>query len=193
VQKQSRLLVGAFAILVACSLVATLLLPIVYDAFLEEDEEPGNPEAIDTSVENAIRATAEANPDNPDALAALANYLANTGRLTDAIPIYEQALALAPEEVTIRLDFAQSLIDGDYDGDAELQLLRVVEIDPENARAHFALGELAYNASPRRTNEALDAYERTIEVGADTFVAEQAAERIAELIGGSPSPEAAVG
>ncbi|MBX3069676.1 MAG: tetratricopeptide repeat protein [Thermomicrobiales bacterium] len=183
-QKRSQLIVGVFAFLLACSLVASLVVPIAYEAFFNDDSGSGGDQtSIDESVENALRATAEAHPDDPGALAGLGSYLANTGRLTEAIPYYERAIGLDPDNVSYRVEFARSLHGGDLSGDAEFQFQKALELEPENPQAHFYLAELYYDADPLRVNDALDHYEATIRYGPDTFVAERAAERIAELTG----------
>lgn len=182
-QKRGQLILGVFAFLLACSLVASLIVPIAYEALFDEEDGNGDLTSIDESVEEALRATAEANPDDPGALAGLGSYLANTGRLPEAIPYYERALTIDPDNVSYRVDFARSLHAGSLDGDAEFQFSRALEIEPENPQAHFYLAELYYDADPRRVNEALDHYEATIQFGPETFVAERAAERIAEITG----------
>src|SRR5215207_1693765 len=105
--------------------------PLVYDAFDGGDDGGGNSKEIDASVGDSFRATAEAHPGDPTAAAAYANYLANTGELTSAIPWYERAIALAPDDAILRLDFARSLSFGDLHGDAELQFQRAIELQPE--------------------------------------------------------------
>ncbi len=186
-QRKSQILFAIFAFVLACSLVTALVLPILLDAF-GDDDDPGSDVPVDTSVENALRATAEAGSTDPFAYVALASYLANTGRLSEAIPWYERGIEQAPENASIRVDFARSLVDGGFAQDAELQFETAIELEPENPRAHFYLAELYYSANPRRTNEAITEYERTIETGPDTFVAERAVERIAGLTGVPATP-----
>ena len=111
--------------------------PVVLDAFDSASGGGGNATEVGESVEAAFRATAEANPDDPQAAIALANFLANTGKLADAIPWYEQAIKLAPDDAAIRLDFARSLSTGSMNGDAELQFQKAIELDPQDPQAHF--------------------------------------------------------
>lgn len=163
--------------------------PVIIDAFGSSDNgSGGNSTEIDASVEQAFRDTAESNPEDPQAAAGLANYLANTGKLNDAIPWYEKAIELAPGNAAIRLDFARSLSTGDMHGDAELQYKKAIELDPSDPQAYFYLGELYYNMSPQRAVDAIDMYEKTIDVGPDSFVAQRAEERLVAL--GIATPEA---
>lgn len=188
-QKKSQVLFAGFAFVLACSLIASLIGPIAFDALLDDDDPSGEDASVDTAVEQALRATAEAGSDDPFAYLGLASYLANTGRLSEAIPWYERGLELAPDNAAIRVDFARSLSAGGFNQDAELQFLRAIESEPENAQAHFYLAELYDTWNPPRTNEAITEYERTIEIGPETFVAEQAASRIAELTAGTATPD----
>jgi tetratricopeptide (TPR) repeat protein len=168
--------------------------PVVLDAFDSASGGGGNATEVGESVEVAFRSTAEANPDDPQAAIALANFLANTGKLTDAIPWYEQAIKLAPDDAAIRLDFARSLSTGSMNGDAELQFQQAIELDPQDPQAHFYLGELYFNMDPQRTVDAIDEYESTIELGPESFVAQRANERLVALgiatPVASPSPAA---
>jgi tetratricopeptide (TPR) repeat protein len=182
-------LFGGFAVLLACTLIASLIGPIAFDALLGDDDSSSDEVSVDTAVEEALMATAEAGSDEPFAYLGLASYLANTGRLSEAIPWYERGIELAPDNAPIRVDFARSLANGGLRQDAELQFLTAIELDPRNAQAHFYLAELYAAWEPRRTNDAITAYERTIEVGPETFVAEQAAERIAEMTAGTATPD----
>jgi cytochrome c-type biogenesis protein CcmH/NrfG len=168
--------------------------PVIIDAFDSATDGGGNATEVGESVEIAFRSTAEANPDDPQAALALANYLANTGKLSDAIPWYEKAIQLSPDDAAIRLDFARSLASGEMNGDAELQFQKAIELDPQDPQAHFYLGELYYAMEPQRTVDAIDEYETTIQLGPESFVAQRANERLAALgvatPAASPSPAA---
>lgn len=176
------------AAIMVLSLGIGVIGPVVIDAFGDDDTGGGNRVEIDASVENAFRATAVANPDDPNAAAGLANYLANTNKLTEAIPWYEKAIELAPADAAIRLDFARSLAAGDMHSDAEFQFEKAIELAPGDPQAHFYLGELYYDMNPQRTVDAIDQYEATIAVGPETFVAQRAYERLVAL--GVATPEA---
>ncbi|MEZ4531459.1 MAG: tetratricopeptide repeat protein [Thermomicrobiales bacterium] len=162
--------------------------PLVFDAIDSASDGGGNSTEISASVAESFRSTAEANPDDPSALAAYANYLANTGELASAIPWYEKAIALAPDDAVLRIDFARSLAAGDMHGDAELQFQKAIELAPENPEAHYYLAELYYGLNPQRLVDAIDEYERTIELAPEAFIAQRAEERLVEL--GVATPEA---
>ncbi len=178
--KRYQLIFLLMAGLMVVSLGVGVLGPVILDAF-SGDDGGGNRAEIDTSVEQAFRTTAVADPNDPAAAAALANYLANTGKLTEAIPWYEKAIGLAPDDAIIRLDFAQSLAAGDMNSDAELQFQKAIELAPADPQAHFYLGELYYRMTPQRTVDAIDQYQQTIELGPQTFMAQRAQERLVTL------------
>jgi hypothetical protein len=54
--------------------------PVIIDAFDSATDGGGDATEVGESVEIAFRSTAVANPDDPQAALALANYLANTGK-----------------------------------------------------------------------------------------------------------------
>lgn len=114
------------------------------------------------------------NPDDADAQLQLASMMASSGRMQEAIPIYEEAIALDPENPRIRLDFARSLQTNGMPADAEAQFLRVLEQDPDNHTAHYYLGRLYLDWQPRRQQEAVKHFERVVEIAPDSFLAEQA-------------------
>lgn len=185
--KYKIIFIGMAGIMVL-SLGLGIIGPAVFDAFDGGDGGGGNSIEIDAAVGDSFRATAEANPDDSVAAAAYANYLANTGELVDAIPWYEKAIALAPGDAFLRLDFARSLSSGDMHGDAELQFKKAIELAPENPEAHYYLAELYFGMTPQRTVDAIDEYERTIELAPDTFIGQRAQERLVGL--GVATPEA---
>lgn len=123
----------------------------------------------------AIQQTAVAqNPDDAQAQAQLASMMANSGRMQEAIPIYEEAIRLAPENPQHRLDFARALQANNMPADAEAQFLRVLEQDSDNHTAHYYLGRLYLDWQPSRQDEAIGHFQRVIEIAPDSFLAEQA-------------------
>lgn len=188
-----QLIFVLMAALMLCSLVVGVGGSLLFDAFgLGGDGSGGNVTEVDASVEQAFRSTVAAAPDDFAANVALANYLANTGKLEEAIPFYETAVQLAPNDAGIRLDFARSLAKANFYSDAELQFRKAIELRPDDPQAYFYLGEMFFNMNPQRTNDAIDQYERTIEVDPRSFVAERSRERLVALgvatAVASPSP-----
>jgi cytochrome c-type biogenesis protein CcmH/NrfG len=151
-----------------------------------DPNEPDQPSAY----EESLRTQVAQNPHDAASLAQLANYLAQSGRLTEAIDYYEKALALDPENWDLRLDFARSLADGGKRTDAEFQFKKIVAGQPGNAQDHYYFADLYRNWLPPRNAEAAAEYRRTIEVGPQTYVAELAAQALKELGYATPAPAA---
>jgi tetratricopeptide (TPR) repeat protein len=131
----------------------------------------------------------DADPNDASAMAGLGNYYGNTGRIDEAIPWYEKALVIAPDDWDTRLGFARALSIGGKRQDAELQFKKVIAARPNDPQAHFSLGQLYSGWVPPRTQDAIAEYQTTVMVGQGTFVAERAAEELAQL--GVASPVAA--
>jgi cytochrome c-type biogenesis protein CcmH/NrfG len=174
----------ALAMLFVCSLLGGALVLIPFgDLF--GDEPSNNPsENIPDPNEDVIaeqRKVVEENPNDLDAVLLLANILGNSGHLTEAITYYEKAANLAPDDASVRLDFARALADGDMQSDAELQFQKVLELEPNNQAALFYLAELYVGWDPDRKSEAIPLYQQSIEVDPDSFLASQAKDRLASI------------
>lgn len=180
----------AIASVLVIALVATLLVAVDWSGIFRDDADPTpdyNADAIATR-----QAAVAANPESVSDLTALASELAGRGRIDEAIPYYEQALALEPENSTIRLDFARSLQNNDKPHDAEAQFLKVIAIDPANYEAHYYLAQLYLDAFPTRSNDAIGHLQQVVALAPDSFLAEQATTQLRQLSAGTPaaSPQA---
>jgi len=176
--------------------VFSLVVGLVGVAIIDELTQANNDDPIEVNdddvdeYEQSLRDAAAANPDDPNALKELANFLSNSGNLDEAIEWYEKALALNPNDAILRLAFADALKAGGKRLDAELQYQKTIEVQPNNPQAHFGLAELYQTWSPPRTDDAIAEYQKTIEVGGDSYVTELAAQQLAALTPGTPSPVA---
>lgn len=87
-------------------------------------------------------------PQDPFFLEQKAQILFDNGRIADAVPLYQQALDLAPTEPLIRMELATAQIElGDpalLDA-AAAHLTEVVRLEPKNSRAYDLLGRAYYN------------------------------------------------
>lgn len=118
------------------------------------------------------------NPDDVNEIVLLANMLGNTGRHQEAVPWYEKAIGLAPDDHGIRLDFARMLSSADLIPDAEAQFRIVLDADPENQPAHYYLAQMYLSMDPPRSDEAIEHYQRAVEIDSSTFLAEMAQEQL---------------
>jgi len=180
------------ALVVVCSLIAATLGAVVIDELNspDTDDTVTAPEAGEDVFETELREDIEENPEDVESLAALGNYLAQTGRIEEGIASYEEALALAPTNVDIRLDFARDLAAGDKRADAELQFKRVIEARRDDPIPHFELGQLYAAWVPPRLGDAVASYQQVLIIGQDSFVTERAAEELRAL--GVATPAAAI-
>lgn len=141
---------------------------------LSEEDRPGE------EISRLETVVAE-NPQDTESMAVLANILANSGRVEEAIPWYERAVNANPDNGDLRLAFGLALFQLGNDFDAEIQLKRAQELMPDSASPSYYLGQL-YERQPDPDLEAArEQYERAVEIAPDSFVGEQAQARLDEL------------
>lgn len=197
--KNNRL---SFAFIIISSLVifSMVIAGLVTAASLDlfggssNDDDNGSDVNMGESADDVISAqqtVVAGNPDDVDGLLLLANLLGNSDRLTEAIPLYEQATKMRPDDASIRLDFARALADGSKPADAEVQFLKALAIEPESQAANYYLAELYRMWTPTRSAEAIPLYQRAVQVDSGTFIAELAQDQLEAL--GAASPAASPG
>lgn len=176
----------ALAVVVSAVLVIGLVQAVVVDLFgaagsgddglppLQLDVTPGAQEA-------EMRARVAENPHDVNAILVLADLLANTGRAAEAIKWYDQAVALRPDDVRLRVAFGRTLKQAGYRLDAELQLKKAAELAPDDPEPLYLLGELYQQSDPPRSDEARAQYERVLEVAPESVYAERAREQLTAL------------
>ena len=87
-------------------------------------------------------------PEDPFFLEQKAQILYDNGRIADALPLYQQALDLAPTEPLIRMELATAQVqlgDPRLLEPAAALLTEVVRLEPKNAGAYDLLGRAYYN------------------------------------------------
>lgn len=176
--------------LVVCSLLSVAVTAIDFGALFGDDDNEAavvDPNADLVAEQETVVAN---NPDDVDEIVLLANLLGNTGSIQDAIPWYEKALELAPDDHGIRLDFARSLAGANLRTDAEAQFQLVLADEPGNQMAHYYLAELYMHGDPPKTSEALDHYQTASEIDPDSFLGERAQNQVDTMM--LSSPEASV-
>ena len=180
---------NVIALMVVAALVFGTLGVIAVDEFLNGGADDNalefDPQQDDPTARE-YRDRIEENPDDLEAIKALANYLGNLGQFDEAIRWYEQALRITPDDMAVRLDFASALTAAGKNPDAELQFQRVIEAEPDYALAFLGLARLYRSWSPPRLDDAITTYQLAIERGGDSVVSTVALEELLELTGGSP-------
>ncbi|MEM6647717.1 MAG: tetratricopeptide repeat protein [Bacteroidota bacterium] len=84
-------------------------------------------------------------PDDADIRAQYLNALQRTGQLEMAMTEYSAAVASDPDNPVYRYNYGSMLLDGEMYDEAEEQLRKATELDPENANAFYNLGAVFIN------------------------------------------------
>ncbi|MGB3307380.1 MAG: tetratricopeptide repeat protein [Thermomicrobiales bacterium] len=180
--------------LVVCSIVIAGIATISFDGLFGDDngDNAQNYQDPNKDVISEQQTIVAQNPDDVQSVALLANLLGNTGRLKEAIPLYERALNMRPDDIGIRLDFARALADGNLRADAEKQFQEILSRDPDNQQARYYLAELYRAWVPARTDEAIAQYQRAVEIDPSTYIAQQSQHQLEALGAATPvaSPNA---
>jgi tetratricopeptide (TPR) repeat protein len=90
----------------------------------------------------AYRRAIQIDPSYFDAYYNLGLAASETGNLAMALSAYESALAIKPDSTNARYNFALSLKQGNYCSDAARELEQLLRREPNDSRAHLALGNL---------------------------------------------------
>jgi tetratricopeptide (TPR) repeat protein len=183
---------ATFSIL-AIAIVFLLVFGLVGSAVLDDfnsrssgDSPTTSANSADDPVLNQMRADAQASPNDPSTLAALANYLANTGQTDEAIQWYEKAIALTPNDSDLRLDFGIALSKGEKYADAEIQFKKVIAAVPNYAQAYLSLGQLYLDWIPPRDADAIAAFNKAIALDSTSVVADRARDELSRIVAGTP-------
>ncbi len=100
--------------------------------------------------------------DDPDKLFEIGSYLGNLGHAVQARRLYEEALALDPDDTRIELNLALVLLDLEESREAIERLMRIIARDSGNALAHYNLG-VALSAS-QDPNGAVQHLKRAVDI-----------------------------
>jgi len=180
--------------LVVCSIIVAGVATISFDGLFGKsgsDSTTQNYQDPNKDIISEQQTAVAEHPDDVQAIALLANLLGNTGRLKEAIPMYEKALSMRPDDLGIRLDFARALADGNLRADAEVQFLEIFKRDANNQQGHYYLAELYRTWVPERKDEAIKEYRRVIDIDGSTYMAQQSQNQLVSL--GAATPVASPG
>jgi cytochrome c-type biogenesis protein CcmH/NrfG len=155
-------------------MLAVALATVDFFSILGNDEERANVADPNADLIAEQQTKVAQHPEDVDEIVLLANLLANTGRIQEAVPLYEKALGLAPDDHGIRLDFARSLAGAGLASDAEAQFHEVLNSDPNNQTAHYYLAQSYMSWEPARREEAFQHYARAVEINPESFLGERA-------------------
>ncbi len=140
--------------------------------------------------EAQMRARLAKDPKDVNAMIILADLLANTGQGTEAIQWYDKAVQLKPDDVSLRVAFGTVLMQYQFYLDAELQLKKANELNPNDPQPLYLLGQLYENETPSKPVQALAMYRQAASVQPDSVYANLANGRITAL---EATPQASPG
>jgi len=117
-------------------------------------------------TETAYRRAVELDPEFAVAYAHLARVLKRSGRKDEAVPLYERAISLAKDPLTLNL-IAESLQAEQQWENSEPVLKRALELDPKNPTSLFLMGRML--AVMKRFDEAEPFLKTATEVSPQAF------------------------
>lgn len=187
--KPSRVYIVFVAMMVGLLVIGSVGL-IAGTAFGDDDiDQQGSGVDIRPGEEVSRLQTAVAeDPTDTESMAVLANILANSGQLDEAIVWYEIALEADPDNGDLRVAFGLALFQLGNDFDAAVQFRRTHELLPDSATPPYYLGQISERGPNPDLDEARAWYATAVEVAPDSLVGRQAAERLAELDSPAATP-----
>ena len=138
----------------------------------------------------AYRQAAEADPDDPQPVRALASVLTDLGNREEAAALYRRALRLEPDHAVTRYNLGNLLVAADRLDDAVEQFERAVELAPDFTNAHHNLARALEELG--RLEDARAAAERAVASlpgDAESRLLHARLELEARLRGGTTLPE----
>jgi tetratricopeptide (TPR) repeat protein len=170
---------AVFALLMVGVLVFTSIIAFSGDILGSGSEEEPTPDAV-AEIERLETAVAE-NPDDLASTAVLATILSNQGRPAEAIPLFDRLVAAEPDNGRTRLAFGIALFRAGNPFDAEIQLKRAHELQPDRPDAAYYLGQLFEERENPDFAAAQEWYQAAIDIAPDSLTADQARQRLSEL------------
>jgi tetratricopeptide (TPR) repeat protein len=98
-------------------------------------------EAI-TSLQNAITWQENAAVKSPEPFVDLGDLLNQQGRFEEALPVLQQAVAIAPRNIRAHEILGKTLLNLNRLADAQRELEAAISIDPDQAALHYLLGQI---------------------------------------------------
>lgn len=104
------------------------------------------PDQINAMV-NGLAARLQADPNNAEGWAMLARTYAALGRFEEALPAYQKAATLSPDDAQIYADYADAMAvtrGRKLDGEPTALIAKALKLDPHNFKALFLSGTIAF-------------------------------------------------
>ncbi len=123
-------------------------------------------------------------PENLDAIVALANVYFDSERPRDAIPLYEKFLAKNPDEASVRTDLGTMYLYAQRTDDAIREYQKVIAAKPDFVNAYYNLGN-AFHAKGDK-EKALEAYRKAQTLNPPDDLKQELENVVANLEGRAP-------
>ncbi len=180
--KPSRIYIVFVSMMVGLLVIGSVAL-IAGTAFGDDDleqAEPGEDVRPGEEVSRLQTAVAE-NPTDTESMAVLANILANSGQVGEAIVWYERAVEGDPDNGDLRVAFGLALFQLGNDFDAAVQFRGAHQLLPESATPPYYLGLISERGANPNLDQAREWFATAVQAAPDSFVGQQAQERLDEL------------
>lgn len=163
--------------------VGVLFAALIVLSSLEKPRAPGGSQvAADASTTDAnigvFLERVRQNPRDLAALVGLGNAYYDTKRWAEAVPWYEKALAVAPNDVNVRTDLGTAFLYSGNPDKAKEQWLKVLEQDPNKVETHYNLGVLYSGQTPPDNEAAAKEWETVIRMAPSSEQAKSAEQKL---------------
>jgi len=186
-----RLVFSVLGLLVIASMLFGLVaIGFTFGMGGESTPDTGLQAPAGSSIVPTYEARLRENPQDSGTMIVLANILQNQGDYPGAIDWYEQAVALRPNDIDLRLAFGQSLYAFGQLFDAEVQYKKALELDGNSAKGEYYLAELYQRWTPPRLAEARERFQRASELEPEGSWG-RAARTILDRLNATPVPATA--
>ena len=101
-------------------------------------------------VGDAEHAAAEYRAFLGEALHRMANGRISEGNYAAGYQLFDEAVAVAPDDVGLRLDYGNALLQQGNADKAKIQAQKAVELQPQNSKAEYLLGRVLYEQADYR-------------------------------------------
>lgn len=133
---------------------------------------------------NALIAAATANPQDADAVHALADYYGRTGQYANALPLYQRYLQIRPEDASAHVSTGELLLAGGDTSGAQGQFAQALALKPDDytaAQAHLGSGSAYAALNPPRLPDAFNELTLAAKLDPDGEIGNAARDRLAAL------------
>ncbi|HET7035327.1 MAG TPA: tetratricopeptide repeat protein [Thermomicrobiaceae bacterium] len=181
-RKRSRWL-PLFAAIGIALMVFGLLVVLIPSGGSSDSGDAGSvlPPPTPGAAEAQMRARLQQDPNDVNAMSVLADILANSGRIDEAVPYYEKVIQQKPNDEALRVAFGSALMHANYNGDAEQELLKARELTPSDPQPLYLLGQLYESWQPPRLDDARKMYQAVLDTAPDSSYAARAKDRLSAL------------